>query len=37
MAKILSVWKPRYIHAEKSRKLVRAVIEEAGFVPEENH
>ena len=37
MAKILSVWKPRYIHAEKSRKLVRAVIEEAGFAPGETH
>jgi hypothetical protein len=37
MAKILSVWKPRYIHSEKSKKLVRAVIEEAGFPAEETH
>jgi hypothetical protein len=37
MAKILSVWKPRYIHSDKSKKLVRAVIEEAGFSPEETH
>jgi hypothetical protein len=37
MAKILSVWKPRYIHSDKSKKLVRAVIEEAGFTAEETH
>jgi len=37
MAKILGVWKPRYIHSDKSRKLVRAVIEEAGFSPNETH
>jgi hypothetical protein len=37
MAKILGVWKPRYIHSDKSKKLVRAVIEEAGFSPEETH
>ena len=37
MAKILSVWKPRYIHSERSKKLVRAVIEEAGFPAEETH
>ena len=37
MARILSVWKPRYIHSDKSKKLVRAVIEEAGFSPEETH
>jgi hypothetical protein len=37
MAKILSVWKPRYIHSDKSKKLVRAVIEEAGFSAEETH
>jgi len=37
MAKILSVWKPRYIHSDKSKKLVRAVIEEAGFSPEDTH
>jgi hypothetical protein len=37
MARILSVWKPHYIHSDKSKKLVRAVIEEAGFSPEETH
>jgi hypothetical protein len=33
MAKILGTWKPRWIHAEKSRQLVRAIISEAGFDP----
>lgn len=37
MAKILGAWKPRFIHAEKSRKLVRAIIAEAGFPAEETH
>ena len=37
MAKILSAWKPRFIHSEKSKKLVRGVIEEAGFPPEQTH
>jgi hypothetical protein len=37
MAKILGAWKPRFIHAEASRKLVRAVIQEAGFAPEQTH
>jgi hypothetical protein len=37
MAKILGVWKPRWIHAERSRKLVRAIIAEAGFEPEFTH
>jgi hypothetical protein len=37
MAKILSAWKPRFIHSERSKKLVRGVIEEAGFTPEETH
>lgn len=37
MAKILGVWKPRFIHSERSKKLVRAVIEEAGFPPEQTH
>ena len=27
----------RFIHSERSKKLVRAVIEEAGFPPEETH
>jgi hypothetical protein len=37
MAKILSVWKPRFIHSDRSKKLVRAVIEEAGFPAEDTH
>jgi len=37
MAKILGMWKPRFIHSERSKKLVRAVIEEAGFPPEQTH
>ena len=37
MAKILGVWKPRWIHAERSRELVRAIIAEAGFDPEYTH
>ncbi len=37
MAKILGVWKPRFIHAERSRKLVRAIIHEAGFSAEDTH
>ena len=37
MAKILGVWKPRFIHAERSRKLVRAIIQEAGFSAEDTH
>ena len=37
MAKILGAWKPRFIHSEQSKKLVRAVIEEAGFPPEHTH
>jgi hypothetical protein len=37
MASILGAWKPRFIHSEESRKLVRAVIEEAGFQPEQTH
>ena len=31
MAKLLGQWKPQFIHSEKSRKLVRAIIQEAGF------
>jgi hypothetical protein len=31
MAKLLGDWKPQFIHSEKSRKLVRAIIQEAGF------
>jgi hypothetical protein len=37
MAKILSGWKPRFIHGERSRKLVRAIIAEAGFTPADTH
>ena len=37
MAKILGAWKPRFIHSERSRKLVRAIIAEAGFPPEDTH
>jgi hypothetical protein len=37
MAKILSAWKPRFIHSDRSKKLVRAVIEEAGFPGEDTH
>jgi hypothetical protein len=31
MAKILGGWKPRFIHSERSRELVRSIIAEAGF------
>ena len=37
MAKILGAWKPRFIHSEQSKKLVRAVIHEAGFPAEQTH
>ena len=37
MARILSAWKPRWIHAERSRHLVRQVIAEAGFDPGQTH
>jgi hypothetical protein len=37
MAKILGAWKPRWIHADKSRELVRAIIAEAGFDPGHTH
>ncbi|HEV3382268.1 MAG TPA: hypothetical protein VG142_14985 [Trebonia sp.] len=37
MAKILGAWKPRWIHAERSRDLVRAIITEAGFEAERTH
>jgi hypothetical protein len=37
MAKILGSWKPRWIHAERSRDLVRAIITEAGFGAEYTH
>jgi hypothetical protein len=37
MAKILSAWKPRFIHAERSTKLVRAIVAEAGLLPAETN
>jgi hypothetical protein len=37
MAKLLGVWKPRFIHSERSKKLVRGIIEEAGFSATETH
>lgn len=37
MAEILGSWKPRWIHAERSRKLVRAVITEVGFAAADTH
>jgi hypothetical protein len=37
MAKILGAWKPQFIHAERSRKLVQAIIAEAGFPAEGTH
>jgi hypothetical protein len=37
MARILGEWKPRWIHAERSRDLVRAIITEAGFGAEYTH
>jgi hypothetical protein len=37
MARLLGEWKPRWIHAVRSRELVRAIIAEAGFEPEHTH
>lgn len=37
MAKILGVWKPSFIHSERSRELVRAIIQEAGFPAQHTH
>jgi hypothetical protein len=37
MAQILGRWKPRWIHADRSRGLVRAIIAEAGFDPKFTH
>lgn len=37
MARILGAWKPRFIHADRSRELVRAIITEVGFPAEHNH
>ena len=37
MAKMLGVWKPRFIHAESSRKHICSIIKEAGFPAERTH
>jgi hypothetical protein len=37
MARILGAWKPRFIHSDRSKKLVRAIISEAGFLAEQTH
>ena len=37
MARILGDWKPQFIHAEQSKKLVRGIIEEAGFPANQTH
>lgn len=37
MAEILGAWKPRFIHSDRAKSLVRMVIEEIGFDPEETH
>jgi hypothetical protein len=37
MATLLGEWKPRWIHAERSRELVRAIVAEAGFEPGHTH
>lgn len=37
MARILGAWKPRFIHAEESRRLITAIITEAGLPAEHTH
>ncbi len=37
MAKILGVWKPRFIHSERSNQLVKRIITEAGLPAEFTH
>ena len=37
MAGILGIWKPRFIHSERSKKLVRAIVDEAGFPADQTH
>jgi hypothetical protein len=37
MAKMLSIWKPRFIHSDRSRKLVCQIIQEAGLPAEFTH
>lgn len=37
MAKLLGRWKPAFIHSERSKTLVREIIEQAGFDPNSTH
>ena len=37
LAGLLSTWKPRFIHDERSQKLVRAITEQAGFPAAQTH
>lgn len=37
MAEMLGVWKPSFIHAERSKSLVRKIVQEVGFSPEGTH
>jgi hypothetical protein len=37
MARMLGGWKPRFIHSDMSKKLVSAIIQEAGFPAEQTH
>jgi hypothetical protein len=37
MAKMLSIWKPRFIHSDRAKKLVCEIIEEAGLPAEFTH
>ena len=37
MASLLGAWKPAFIHSERSESLVREIIREAGFAPENTH
>lgn len=37
MAALLGEWKPRFIHDETSRRLVGAIVAEAGFAPEHTY
>jgi hypothetical protein len=37
MAKLLASWKPRFMHASRSKELVGAIIREAGFCAEGTH
>jgi hypothetical protein len=37
MARMLGAWKPAFIHSERSNDLVREIIRQIGFKPEETH